>query len=72
MEDTMTFTNQFGSFHDGEPVLYSVFPLGTNIKGLAHKDRIETIDTEFLKVCESEQMSPYCLWENAHCVEKLP
>jgi len=64
------FTNEFGTFTEGEPVIYSVYPLGVNISGLAYKDKIETIDAAVIAECESECMTTHCLWENVHDVKK--
>lgn len=67
----MEFTNQFGTFTEGEHVIYSVYPYPNNISGLAYEDRIDTTDPVFLAQCDEEQMAKYCLWENAHSVRKL-
>jgi len=65
-----TFHNRFGEFYEGETVRYSVFPLGENIRGAAYKEKIMTIDPEFVDYCKREGISTYCEWEAAHDVRK--
>lgn len=67
---TQVFRTRFGVFYEGETVRYDVYPHGKNILGVAFIDRIETIDKDFLKTCQEEQMAPYCEWGNADDVRK--
>ena len=68
---TTTFRNEFGTFTEGELVLYDVYPLGKNIIAKAYEDRIQAIDPDFIKECEKEGVSTYCLWEHVHDVRKV-